>query len=61
MDHLIPSLDFLLDPLSGCFRAEVFTIFKLMTATWIACLGRRSVSRVWETTGRSKDHSHCRA
>jgi hypothetical protein len=51
----------LLDPLSGCFRVEVFAIFKLMTATWIACLGRRSISRVWETTGRSKDHSHCAA
>jgi hypothetical protein len=51
----------LLDPLSGCFRAEVFAIFKVMTATWIACLGHRSISRVWETTGRSKDHCHCPA
>jgi hypothetical protein len=53
MDQVIPSLQSLLDPLSCCFRAEVFSTFSVMTAAWIACLGRRSVSRVWETTGRS--------
>jgi hypothetical protein len=61
MDQIIPSLQSLLDPLSCCFRAEVFSTFSLMTAAWISCLGRRSVSRVWETTGRSKEHSHCPA
>ena len=61
MDQLIPSLQSLLDPLSCCFRAEVFSTFSVMTAAWISCLGRRSVSRVWETTGRSKDPSHCPA
>lgn len=61
MDHVIPSLQTLLDPLSCCFRVEVFSTFTLMTAAWITCVGRRCVSRVWESTGRSKDHSHCPA
>lgn len=61
MDHLIPSLESLLDPLAKCFRPEVFSIFKVMVAAWIVCLGPRSVSRVWETTGRSKKRSHCPA
>src|SRR5262249_24605346 len=29
-----------------------------MVAAWIVCLGRRTISRVWETTGRSATHSH---
>lgn len=61
MDQITPSLQALLDPLSCCFRAEVFLTFSMMTASWIVCLGRRTVSRVWETTGRSEDHSHCPA
>jgi hypothetical protein len=32
-----------------------------MAAAWIVCLGRRTISRVWETTGRSATHSHCPA
>jgi len=32
-----------------------------MTVAWIVCLGRRTISRVWETTGLSADHSHCPA
>jgi DDE superfamily endonuclease len=61
VDQIIPSLQALLDPLSCCFRSEVFFTFSMMTASWIVCLGRRTVSRVWETTGRSEDHSHCPA
>jgi hypothetical protein len=61
MDQLTPSLHSLLSPLAPCFRPEVFATFCLMTAAWIVCLGRRTVSRVWETTGRSADHSHCAA
>jgi hypothetical protein len=59
MDHLTPSLCGLLDLFSDCFRPEVFATFRLMLAAWIVCLGRRSISRVWETTGRSaaEDHS----
>jgi hypothetical protein len=30
----------------------------LITPAWIVCLGRRTISRVWETTGRSARHSH---
>jgi hypothetical protein len=61
VDQIIPSLQVLLDPLSCCFRAEVFSTFSVMTVAWINCLGRRTISRVWETTGRSKEHSHCPA
>jgi hypothetical protein len=32
-----------------------------MTAAWVVCLGRHTISRVWQTTGRSKDHCHCPA
>jgi hypothetical protein len=60
LDHLTPCLRSLLAPFSTCFRAEVFATFSLMAAAWIVCLGRRTISRVWETTGRSaaQDHSH---
>jgi hypothetical protein len=54
-------LQSLLAPFSGCFRAEVFSTFAVMTAAWIVCLGSRTISRVWETTGRSAQHSHCPA
>jgi hypothetical protein len=33
----------------------------MMTAAWLACLGRRTVSRVWETTGRSAGEDHSKA
>ena len=29
-----------------------------MVTAWVVCLGRRTISRVWETTGRSAEHSH---
>jgi hypothetical protein len=32
-----------------------------MVPAWIVCLGRRTISRVWETTGRSATHDHSRA
>src|SRR3954452_829347 len=59
MDHLTPSFHALLVPFAPCFRAEVFVTFELMTAAWVVCLGRRTISRLWETTGhaRSRDHS----
>jgi hypothetical protein len=59
MDHLTPSLSALLEPFAACFRPEVFTTFRLMVAAWVVCLGRRTISRLWETTGRSatRDHS----
>ena len=61
MDQLTPSLCGLLDLFSRCFRPEVAITFQFMVAAWIVCLGRRTISRVWETTGRSAEHSHCPA
>lgn len=59
MDHLTFSLSVLLVLERSCFRAEVYRTFCSMLGAWIVCLGRRTISRVWETTGRSasKDHS----
>jgi hypothetical protein len=62
MDQLTASLTALLVPFRVCFaRPEVFDTFTRMTAAWIVCLGRRTISRVWETTGRSADHDHTAA
>jgi hypothetical protein len=62
MDQLSPSLADLLGPFRVCFaRPEVFQTFRLMTMAWIVCLGRRTISRVWETTGRSADQDHTAA
>src|SRR5262245_8803565 len=32
-----------------------------MVTAWVVCLGRRTLSRVWETTGRAADHDHAAA
>jgi hypothetical protein len=61
MDQLIPSLMVLLDPLAVGFRTEVFEMFQLMVGAWIVCLGRRTISRVWETTGQSELRNHAAA
>jgi hypothetical protein len=61
MDQLTPSLSALLDLFAPYFRFEVAATFRLMVVAWIVCLGRRTISRVWETTGRSASHSHCPA
>ncbi len=61
MEQLTPSLSALLGLFSPCFRPEVFSLFRQMVGAWIVCLGRRTISRVWETTGRSQRHSHCPA
>ena len=58
MDQLIPSLDQLLAPLAVAFRKEVFDLFRRFVAAWIVCLGRHTICRVWETTGRSAECSH---
>ena len=58
MDQLIPSLVSLLGPLAPAFRKEVFPTFQRTVGAWIVCLGRRTVSRVWETTGRSRSEHH---
>ena len=61
MDQLIPSLQRLLDPLAPAFRREVYTLFRHMVAAWIVCLGRRTISRVWETTGQADERNHAAA
>ena len=61
MDQLTPSLAALLAPFAGCFRPEVFATFRLLVGAWVVCLGRRTVSRLWETTGRAAAEDHSRA
>jgi hypothetical protein len=61
MKRCIPSLLVLLAPLAPAFREEVFATFCLMTGAWILCLGRRTISRVWETTGESNKRNHASA
>ena len=61
MKQCIPSLLVLLAPLAPAFREEVFVTFCLMTGAWILCLGRRTISRVWETTGEAKNRNHAAA
>jgi hypothetical protein len=58
MDHLTPTWAALLAPFAPCFRPEVFATFRLMVTAWVACLGRRTVSRVWQTTGRAAEQDH---
>src|SRR5271155_3838631 len=61
MDQLTYNFRALLAPFAFCFRPEVFSTFCLMVTAWVVCLGRRTVSRVWETTGRSANHNHAAA
>ena len=61
MDELIPGLHVLLDPLAGAFRQEVHGRFCMLVAAWIVCLGRRNISRIWETTGQSEKRNHAAA
>ena len=58
MNELIPTLLVLLDPLAGAFRQEVHGLFCKVVAAWIVCLGRRTISRVWETTGQTEQRNH---
>jgi DDE superfamily endonuclease len=58
MDELIPTLHVLLDPLAAAFRREVHELFCKVVAAWIVCLGRRTISRVWETTGQAEQRNH---
>lgn len=58
MNELIPTLHVLLGPLAGAFRQEVHTLFCQVVAAWIVCLGRRTISRVWETTGQTEHRNH---
>ena len=61
MEQLIPSLEVLLVSLAPAFRQEVHGLFCKMVAAWIVCLGRRTISRVWETTGQAEQRNHAAA
>ena len=58
MDQLTPSLSLLVAIDAGCFRSEVFAVFRVMLAGGDCCLGRRTISRVWEITGSSQTQDH---
>jgi hypothetical protein len=51
----------LLAPFAGCFNEPVHSTFSLLVTAWIVCLGRRTISRVWQTTGRANDEDHSKA
>ena len=61
MDQLIPGLQVLLAPLAGAFHPAVHPLFCTLVVAWIVCLGRRTISRVWETTGRTEQRNHAAA
>lgn len=61
MDQLISGLAILLVAVAPAFRQEVFGMFCRMVLAWIVCLGRRSISRVWETTGQADQRNHAAA
>lgn len=61
MNQLTLSLSMLLVVESQCFRSEVYRMFCSMVGAWIVCLGRRTISRVWETTGQSRTKDHTAA
>jgi hypothetical protein len=51
----------LLAPFSGCFNEPVHSTFCVFVVAWIACLGRRTISRVWQTTGHAAGSDHSKA
>lgn len=51
----------LLAPFSVCFNESVHATFSVLVAGWIMCLGRRTISRVWQTTGHAEDSDHSKA
>jgi hypothetical protein len=61
MDQLIPGLEVWLVALAPAFRREAYEMFNQMVAAWIVCLGRRTISRVWETTGQAEERNHAAA
>src|SRR5881227_3952431 len=61
MKQHIPSMAVLLLSLEPAFRLEAYAMFSAMVAAWILCLGRRTISRVWETTGQANERHHASA
>lgn len=58
MDQLIPSLVALVEGFRPCFRHEVFQTFQHILVGWIVCPGPRTISEVWQATGRASSHHH---
>src|SRR5947209_4384622 len=58
MLKVITPLVVLLAPFSCCFNEPVHATFQLMVAAWVVCLGRRTISRLWQTTGQAADAAH---
>ena len=61
MDQLIPTLQVVVVRLMAAFRREAGDMFQLLVGAWIACLGRRSINRVRETTGQADQRNHASA
>ncbi len=61
MNKLPTQLIVLLAPFVPCFNAPVHATFCVMVAAWIVCLGRRTISRVWQTTGQAEHADHSAA
>jgi hypothetical protein len=61
MNQCIPTLSILLVTFAPVFRQEAHGMFVAMTVAWIVCLGRRTISRVWETTGQAQHRNHAAA
>jgi hypothetical protein len=55
MLKLTTPLIILLAPFAPCFNPPVHATFSLIVVAWIVCLGRRTISRIWQTT-RLADH-----
>ena len=58
MDQLIPSLVALVEGFRPCFRHEVFHTFQHILVGWLVCPGPRTISEVWQATGRAASHHH---
>jgi hypothetical protein len=58
MNKLSTPLLLLLAPFAPCFNKPVQETFCLVVAAWIVCVGRRTISRVWQTTGLADEHDH---
>ena len=59
MNKLSTPLLLLLAPFAPCFNKPVHETFCLVVAAWIVCLGRRTISRVWQTTfGLADEYGH---
>lgn len=57
MDQLIPTLAALVAPFRDAFaRPETFATFQHLLAGWIVALGPRTISEVWQATGRAATH-----